>query len=179
MPRTKRCTEYKQPFAEYSGPKGQCVFSPQTHQLGDAHLDRPGQASALVSPALWEDVSKISSWGSACPRHLQRPEPLVRAACAAFGFACLHPFRDGNGRIHRFLDTRGRFISPGRTNQFCRRCLENSQPHKLSRRCLHIQLGTGLSPPPREMSPELVTRPCPIAARRPDSRGADPSAGRR
>ncbi|KAG0162172.1 hypothetical protein DFQ30_002880 [Apophysomyces sp. BC1015] len=28
---------------------------------------------------------------------------LVKAACAAFGFVYLHPFLDGNGRIHRFL----------------------------------------------------------------------------
>ncbi|AJY42025.1 Fic family protein [Burkholderia humptydooensis] len=34
---------------------------------------------------------------------LRCPEPLVRAACAAFGFVYLHPFLDGNGRIHRFL----------------------------------------------------------------------------
>ncbi|QBQ95740.1 Fic family protein [Paraburkholderia pallida] len=31
------------------------------------------------------------------------PNVLVRAACAAFGFVFLHPFLDGNGRIHRFL----------------------------------------------------------------------------
>ncbi len=28
---------------------------------------------------------------------------LVHAACVAFGFVFLHPFEDGNGRIHRFL----------------------------------------------------------------------------
>lgn len=28
---------------------------------------------------------------------------LVRAACLAFGFVYLHPFFDGNGRLHRFL----------------------------------------------------------------------------
>jgi hypothetical protein len=30
-------------------------------------------------------------------------DPLVKAACAAFGFVYLHPFMDGNGRLHRFL----------------------------------------------------------------------------
>jgi len=29
--------------------------------------------------------------------------PLVKTACAAFGFVYLHPFLDGNGRLHRFL----------------------------------------------------------------------------
>ncbi len=28
---------------------------------------------------------------------------LIRAACAAFGFVYLHPFMDGNGRLHRFV----------------------------------------------------------------------------
>lgn len=30
-------------------------------------------------------------------------EPLVRAAVIAFGFVYIHPMRDGNGRLHRFL----------------------------------------------------------------------------
>jgi len=29
--------------------------------------------------------------------------PIVRAAVVAFGFVFIHPFEDGNGRIHRFL----------------------------------------------------------------------------
>ena len=29
--------------------------------------------------------------------------PIVRAAAIAFGFVYIHPFEDGNGRIHRFL----------------------------------------------------------------------------
>lgn len=29
--------------------------------------------------------------------------PLARAAIAAFGFVFVHPFEDGNGRLHRFL----------------------------------------------------------------------------
>lgn len=30
-------------------------------------------------------------------------EPVVAAACMAFGFVYIHPFMDGNGRIHRYL----------------------------------------------------------------------------
>jgi hypothetical protein len=30
-------------------------------------------------------------------------DTLVKAACAAFGFVYIHPFMDGNGRLHRFL----------------------------------------------------------------------------
>lgn len=30
-------------------------------------------------------------------------DPVLAAACAAFGFVFIHPFWDGNGRLHRFL----------------------------------------------------------------------------
>lgn len=30
-------------------------------------------------------------------------DPVVKAACASFGFVYLHPFMDGNGRLHRFM----------------------------------------------------------------------------
>ncbi|MFW6209466.1 MAG: Fic family protein [Spirochaetota bacterium] len=30
-------------------------------------------------------------------------DPVVAAACLSFGFVYVHPFEDGNGRIHRFL----------------------------------------------------------------------------
>jgi len=30
-------------------------------------------------------------------------DPVITAACAAFGFVYVHPFEDGNGRLHRYL----------------------------------------------------------------------------
>lgn len=30
-------------------------------------------------------------------------DPLVKAACASFGFVYIHPFMDGNGRLHRYI----------------------------------------------------------------------------
>jgi hypothetical protein len=33
----------------------------------------------------------------------QALDPVIAAACAAFGFAYIHPFEDGNGRLHRYL----------------------------------------------------------------------------
>jgi hypothetical protein len=30
-------------------------------------------------------------------------DPVLAATCAAFGFVYIHPFWDGNGRLHRFL----------------------------------------------------------------------------
>ena len=31
-------------------------------------------------------------------------DPVSAAACLAFGFVYVHPFEDGNGRMHRFFD---------------------------------------------------------------------------
>ncbi len=32
-----------------------------------------------------------------------RLDPVIAAACSAFGFVYVHPFEDGNGRLHRWL----------------------------------------------------------------------------
>jgi len=41
----------------------------------------------------------------ACHRRMEmgRVPPVVHAAVVSYGFVFLHPFLDGNGRIHRFL----------------------------------------------------------------------------
>jgi hypothetical protein len=33
----------------------------------------------------------------------QALDPVIAAACLAFGFVYIHPFEDGNGRIHRYM----------------------------------------------------------------------------
>lgn len=38
-----------------------------------------------------------------CAAKAQGVHPVVRAALVSFGFIFIHPFEDGNGRIHRFL----------------------------------------------------------------------------
>lgn len=38
-----------------------------------------------------------------CAARTQGLNPVVRAALISFGFVFIHPFEDGNGRIHRFL----------------------------------------------------------------------------
>ena len=38
-----------------------------------------------------------------CAAKAQGVHPVVRAALVSFGFVFIHPFGDGNGRIHRFL----------------------------------------------------------------------------
>ena len=54
---------------------------------------KPGDVAALMEG--WMD----------CSRRLQNSsvDPIAAAAAMAFGFVFVHPFEDGNGRIHRFL----------------------------------------------------------------------------
>lgn len=52
-----------------------------------------------------EDVAPLmSSWAKCAERLLaDEIDPVVAAAIIAFGFVFIHPFEDGNGRVHRFL----------------------------------------------------------------------------
>jgi Fic family protein len=54
-----------------------------------------------------EDVPGLMDSWIEMVRRLELPEvgidPVVAATVAAFGFVFIHPFDDGNGRIHRFL----------------------------------------------------------------------------
>ncbi len=52
-----------------------------------------------------EDVGALMEGWMDCARRLQNSsvDPIAAAAAMAFGFVFVHPFEDGNGRIHRFL----------------------------------------------------------------------------
>lgn len=52
-----------------------------------------------------EDVEDLMSGWMRFVERLQNSEidPVVAAAAMSFGFVFIHPFEDGNGRIHRFL----------------------------------------------------------------------------
>jgi hypothetical protein len=52
-----------------------------------------------------DDVRSMMNGQLACIDRLRSPEiePVVAAAVASFGFVFIHPFSDGNGRIHRLL----------------------------------------------------------------------------
>lgn len=51
-----------------------------------------------------EDLASLMN-GLLSFQHTPSPtfDPVIAAACIAFGFIYIHPFSDGNGRIHRYL----------------------------------------------------------------------------
>ncbi|RKU04989.1 cell filamentation protein Fic [Burkholderia sp. Nafp2/4-1b] len=55
-----------------------------------------------IAPA-FEDVTPMLAGLGEFEAATRGAEPLARAAALAFGFVYVHPMRDGNGRIHRFL----------------------------------------------------------------------------
>lgn len=51
-----------------------------------------------------EDLPDLmAAWQAMSARVGREMDPVVAAALVAFGFVFLHPFEDGNGRLHRFL----------------------------------------------------------------------------
>jgi hypothetical protein len=58
----------------------------------------------FVCPKPEDVASLMAAWGAMSERSLaDKIDPVVAAALAAFGFVLIHPFEDGNGRVHRFL----------------------------------------------------------------------------
>ena len=55
--------------------------------------------------ARWQDLQVlVAGLAGYCERALSTGlDPVIAAAAAAFGFVYIHPFEDGNGRIHRWL----------------------------------------------------------------------------
>lgn len=64
-----------------------------------------------------EDLSDLIDGLLAFDRRSGELDPVVAAASIAFGFVYIHPFADGNGRLHRYLVqhtlARLRFVPPG------------------------------------------------------------------
>ncbi len=52
-----------------------------------------------------EDIQNLMEGLIACNKRMQEGgvHPIIHATIIAYGFVFLHPFEDGNGRIHRFL----------------------------------------------------------------------------
>lgn len=65
----------------------------------------PGRELIHYVPPKPEDVPGLMNGWEACGRRLAAAgaHPVVTAALLGFGFVFIHPFEDGNGRLHRFL----------------------------------------------------------------------------
>jgi len=57
----------------------------------------------FICPRPQDVESLMSGWAEMTTRLKGLSDPVVAAALVAFGFVFIHPFEDGNGRIHRFL----------------------------------------------------------------------------
>lgn len=65
----------------------------------------PGRELVHYAPPRPEDLPALmKGWMTCCQNMLAGGmHPVVAATVAGFGFVFLHPFEDGNGRLHRFL----------------------------------------------------------------------------
>lgn len=57
----------------------------------------------FICPRPQDVGSLMSDWAQMAERLKGAADPVIAAALVAFGFVFIHPFEDGNGRIHRFL----------------------------------------------------------------------------
>lgn len=57
----------------------------------------------FISPRPEDIGGLMADWADLSVRLRGTPDAVVAAAAIAFAFVFLHPFEDGNGRIHRFL----------------------------------------------------------------------------
>ena len=64
--------------------------------------DSSGRIPFIPTPV--DDLPRVMhGWEAFMNDDVRCTDVLVKAACAAFGFVYLHPFLDGNGRLHRFI----------------------------------------------------------------------------
>jgi Fic family protein len=79
--------------------------------IGDARYVRVGKHDRDTGMPLPEHISArhedlqsliegLVAFDRIAARHL---DPVLAAAALAFGFVYIHPFEDGNGRLHRYL----------------------------------------------------------------------------
>jgi hypothetical protein len=57
----------------------------------------------FICPRPADVAPLMADWALMADRLRGASDPVVAAALVAFGFVFIHPFEDGNGRIHRFL----------------------------------------------------------------------------
>jgi hypothetical protein len=66
---------------------------------------RYGEYVHFISPRPEDVPALMRGWAEMTRRVVDSPDldPVIAAAASAFAFVFVHPFDDGNGRIHRFL----------------------------------------------------------------------------
>ena len=65
---------------------------------------RYGEYVHFIAPRPQDVPALMRGWMALTERMLHAPlDPVIAAAVSAFTFVFLHPFEDGNGRMHRFL----------------------------------------------------------------------------
>lgn len=80
------------------------AYSHETSYRTKQNWLEEGSGRISFIPAPIEELSRImQGWEAFINDEKRCTDVLVKAACTAFGFVYLHPFLDGNGRLHRFL----------------------------------------------------------------------------
>ena len=65
---------------------------------------RYGEYVHFICPRPSDVPALMHGWMTLTKRMLQPPlDPVIAAAVSAFAFVFIHPFEDGNGRLHRFM----------------------------------------------------------------------------
>ncbi|MCW3096963.1 MAG: Adenosine monophosphate-protein transferase [Chthonomonadaceae bacterium] len=65
---------------------------------------RYGEYVHFIGPRPQDVPALMTGWMALTERMLHAPlDPVIAAAASAFAFVFIHPFEDGNGRMHRFL----------------------------------------------------------------------------
>lgn len=63
-----------------------------------------GEYVLFICPRPQDIPALMAGWMALTDRMLRSPlDPVIAAAVSSFAFVFLHPFEDGNGRLHRFL----------------------------------------------------------------------------
>lgn len=71
--------------------------------VGETRYDEYQERVHFIAPKPEDVTALMAAWGRSFVRLTRDIDPVVAAAVASFGFVFVHPFDDGNGRIHRFL----------------------------------------------------------------------------
>jgi hypothetical protein len=79
----------------------QAGFRTWQNYVGESPPSRSPIIHYICPPG--DSVNALMSGLLACAQKSAGIHPVVRAAVVAFGFVFIHPFEDGNGRIHRYL----------------------------------------------------------------------------